>query len=306
MVELGVGTHRVTTIPLKFQVGVRTLATIDRRLIRVALSLDDAVRGDAPMMPPLVGDGYLVTSLPAGLIGEVARDGLIAFVRQRYTRYWIDFTRGHEAWSAGLSGNVRSTIKRKTKRIAQLSGGTLDVRAYHTAAEFADFYPLARDLSAKTYQERLLGSGLPTDASSVQRLYTLAANDLVRAWLLFVGDAPIAYLCCTADGDTLTYNHVGHDPAHNALSPGAVLQAEAIRRLFADRFARFDFTEGEGQHKRLFATDGEACADLLLLRPTLANRATVTALATFDRAVALVKRAAAHPTLARIAKKVRR
>ncbi|WP_334000465.1 GNAT family N-acetyltransferase [Sphingomonas aurantiaca] len=46
-------------------------------------------------------------------------------------------------------------------------------------------------------------------------------------------------------GESLRYDHVGHDPAHNDLSPGAVLQVEAMRDLFAEaRFARFDFTEG--------------------------------------------------------------
>ena len=296
----------MTTIPLKFQVGARTIAKVDRMLTRVALSLDDAIEGAAPVLPPLAGDGYLITSLPEPRLEQLTRDGLIGFVRQRYTRYWTDLAAGYDQWFAGLSGNARSMVKRKTKRLVQSSGGALDVREYHGANALAEFYPLARALSAKTYQERLLGSGLPTDAASVQHLYALAAVDRVRAWLLFIEGTPIAYLCCTADGETLIYNHVGHDPSQNELSPGTVLQAEAMRRLFDDRFARFDFTEGEGQHKRLFATDGVACVDLLLLRPTLANRAAVTALGAFDGAMALAKRAAMHPALARIARKVRR
>ena len=63
-----------------------------------------------------------------------------------------------------------------------------------------------------------------------------------------------------------------------------------MRDLFAEgRFARFDFTEGEGQHKRTLSTGGVACVDLLLLRPTLANRAAIAALAAFDGGVALAK-----------------
>ena len=86
-----------------------------------------------------------------------------------------------------------------------------------------------------------------------------------------------------------------------------MLQIEALALLFAEqRFAWFDFTEGEGQHKRTLASGGVACRDLLLLRPTLANRAAVLAVGGFDGAMALAKRWAQAPALAGIAKRVRR
>ncbi|MCP3734209.1 GNAT family N-acetyltransferase [Sphingomonas sp. RP10(2022)] len=293
----------MTAVALKFQVGARTLASVKRRLVRIALSLDDALAGTAPSPPPMTGDGYLVTSLPEALVGQVEVGGCVAVVRQRYTRFYTDLTVGHDAWLAGLSGSARSTLKRKTKK-AEAAG--MAVRAYRTAAEFDAFYPLARGVSARTYQERLLDAGLPEDAASVAHLRAQAAADGLRAWLLTIAGEPAAYLCCTVQGTALRYDHVGHDPALNDLSPGTVLQAAALRDLFADRFARFDFTEGEGQHKRLFASGGVACVDLLLLRPTLANRATLAALTAFDGAMARAKRLAQHPRLAALAKRVRR
>ena len=296
----------MTAIPLTFRVGARTIASVERTLTRVSLSLDQVLDGIVPTLPPLVGEGYLVTSLPARAIGQVTPNGLIVFERQRYRRYWTDVAGGHEHWFAGLSRNARSTLRRRAKRLAELSGGALDVRCYHTAAAFAGFHPLARALSAKTYQERSLDAGLPADPESVGQLSMLAADDRLRSWLLFLEGVPIAYLCCTADDDTLVYNYVGHDPAHGDLSPGTVLQAEAMKQLFDDRFARFDFTEGEGQHKRLFASGGVECVDLLLLRPTIVNRTIVAALAAFDRLVAIAKRVAPNPWLTRLAKQVRR
>ncbi|USU04625.1 GNAT family N-acetyltransferase [Sphingomonadaceae bacterium OTU29MARTA1] len=293
----------MTAVALKFQVGARTLASVKRRLTRVALSLDDVLAGQAPVLPEVTGDGYLVTSLPEALAGEVQGGGLMSVVRQRYTRFYTDLTIGHDAWFAGLSGSARSTLKRKTKK-AEAAG--LEVRAYRTPAEFEVFHPLARAVSAKTYQERLLDAGLPEDAGSLAHLQALAAADGLRAWLLLIGGAPAGYLCCTAQGSALRYDHVGHDPALNDLSPGTVLQAAAMLQLFDDRFARFDFTEGEGQHKRLFSTGGVPCVDLLLLRPTLANRATLAALAAFDGAMAHAKQATRHPRLAALAKRIRR
>ena len=59
----------------------------------------------------------------------------------------------------------------------------------------------------------------------------------------------------------MTYDYVGHDPALNALSPGTVLQYHLLEYLFSDSAASvFDFTEGEGTHKALFATDHRLCA----------------------------------------------
>ena len=293
----------MTAVALKFQVGARTLASVRRRLVRIGLSLDEVLAGHVPALPASDGDGYLVTSLPVDLAERVRGERHVTMVRQRYTRFYTDLTIGHDAWLAGLSGAARATLKRKTKKAAAAG---MEVRAYRTAEAFADFHPLARAVSARTYQERLLDAGLPEDATAVAHLAALAADDRLRAWLLRIDGAPVAYLCCTAQGSALRYDHVGHDPAWSDLSPGTVLHAAAMRDLFDDRFARFDFTEGEGQHKRQFATAGVACVDLLLLRPTLANRATLAALAAFDGAMAHAKRAARHPRVAALAKRVRR
>lgn len=298
-----------TALPLRFQVGARTLASVPRRLVRLPLSLDQALAGAVPPLPPLrPGDhGYLVTSLPADRLAAVAVPGLIAHVRQRYRRYWVDLTAGEAAWLGGLSANSRAGLKRKRRKLAALPG--FAITSHRTADEVAAFHPQARAVSALTYQEALLGSGLPADAAP---LVALAAADRVRAWLLWLGGEPVAYLACTAaagtqDDATLRYDHVGHHPGFAALSPGSVLQADALGDLFAERrFTRFDFTEGEGQHKRGLATASVACVDLLLLRATLVNRLTLAALAAFDGAVAMAKRLAAHPLLVRWAKKVRR
>jgi CelD/BcsL family acetyltransferase involved in cellulose biosynthesis len=299
------------SLPLKFQIGARTLASIRRDLVRVPLGLHEAIEGRMPALPALdsAAEGYLVTSLPATQSDALARTagGMLAFVRQRYTRRYADLTIGFDAYLGQLSANTRSAIKRKGKKVAQASGGQLDVRRYATPDELAEFHRIARSLALGTYQERLMGAGLPDTPDFTQRMYAMAAEGRVRAWLLYVGGEPTAYLYCPIHDATAIYEFVGHDPQFNDLSVGAVLQVEALRDLFAEPgIARFDFTEGDGQHKRQFATGGIECCDLLLLRPTLANRAAIAALARFDRAMALAKSGVARLGLQNVAKKVRR
>lgn len=282
-------------VALPLRIGARTLFTLRRRLVRRALSLDEGLGGALPVLPQLVPaeDGYLVAALPAALADTlVARyPGLKPFVRQRYRRSYARLDVDFNTWLAGFSAKSRSTCKRKLRKLAERSGGAIDLRCYRSEEEIGTFYTLARGLSARTYQERLLAAGLPEGPEALAGMRELARADRARAWLLFVDDKAIAYLWAPAEGLTLIYAYLGYDPDFAEYSPGTVLQLEAMRELMAERkFRLFDFTEGEGQHKRLFATGGVDCVDLLLVRKTPRLLATGFALTAFDGAVALAKR----------------
>ena len=298
-------------LPLRFQVGARTLVAVQRRLARVPLSLDAAIAGRLPALPALERDahGYLVTSLPADRRAAMAdaAGGMIAFARQHYTRRYIDMAGDFDGYFARLSANTRSALRRKARKVAEASGGAIDVRRYRTPDELAQFHDIARHISQRTYQERLLGGGLPDDVGFVRTMCALAAADRARGWLLSIADVPVAYLYCPIEGGVVRYDHVGHDPRYAELSPGSVLQMEALRDLFGEgTLRRFDFTEGDGQHKQQFATGGVDCVDLLLLRASLPNRLTTVALGGFDRTMALGKRTSERFGLQRLTRRLRR
>lgn len=297
-------------LPLRFQIGARTLASIQRQLVRVPLSLDEALAGQLPQLPPLdrAAHGYQITSLPEDRRDAMALagGGMIAFVRQRYTRHYVDLTISHDAWLQAMSSNTRTGLRRKARKVAAVSGGHLDVRSFRTPDEMTIFHDAARRISLRTYQERLLGGGLPDDPNFLDDMYLKAAVGMVRGWLLYIAGEPAAYLYCPIYAGVARYEYVGHDPAFSDLSPGGVLQMEAMRDLFDAGLRRFDFTEGDGQHKRQFATHGVSCIDMLLLRASLANRLTTMALGTFDGAAALAKRSTHKLGLEKLASKVRR
>ncbi len=300
-----------TPLPLRFQIGARTLMAVQRQLVRVPLSLEEAMEGRLPVLPPIdrAAHGYAITSLPADRRDAMAfaGGGMIAFVRQHYTRYFIDLSIGFDAYLAQLSANTRSAMRRKARKVADVSGGTLDVRRFRTPDELTGFHDIARRISLRTYQERLLGGGLPYDDAFLRAMYGVAAAGGVRAWLLYVAGEPAAYLYLTIQNGIVRYDHVGHDPAFNDLSPGGVLQMEALRDLFDEGKLRlFDFTEGDGQHKRQFATGGVASIDMLLLRASLVNRLTTVALGGFDRTMAVGKYATNRLGLQKVAKRLRR
>lgn len=298
-------------LPLRFQVGARTLFSVPRRLVRIGLSLDEAL-SRTPVTLPALDDGahgFLVTSLPAEQAASIAEqvDGMIAIVRQRYARRYAELGGSFDGYLATFSGKSRSTLRRKVRKFAKLSGGTLDLRSYRTPDEIAEFHREARALSARTYQEKLMDAGLPEGPEAEAEMMRLAAQDRARGWLLYLDGAPASYLYAPAHGDTLIYAHLGYDPEFARHSPGAVLQFEAMRQIIDEgRFSRFDFTEGDGQHKRQFATGSVDCVDLLLLRPALGNRMLLGSLKGFDGSMALAKKAVKTLNLEGLARKVRR
>jgi CelD/BcsL family acetyltransferase involved in cellulose biosynthesis len=232
-----------------------------------------------------------------------ANPHLTPFVRQRYRRSYASLEGSFDAYLSGFSSKSRSTLKRKVRKLEERSGGTLDLRSYRTPEEVEEFYRHARMVSSTTYQERLLAAGLPEGDSFLAEMRERARQDSMRGWLLFVDGAPISYLYAPAEGRTLIYAYLGYDPAFADLSPGTVLQFEAMRQLMEEqRFALFDFTEGEGQHKRQFGTGFVDCVDLLLVRRTIANLIAGNLLNGFDAAVVQAKRAVAALGLEKLAR----
>lgn len=274
-------------VALRIEVAGPTLGHVRRELAVVAHGLDDIWAPAARAMPPPGRDGWLLRSLPRERLPALRAEltGWLVAERQAYPRHYVPMEgQDFDDWWQGFSSRTRSTLSRKARRLADHCGGGVSVRCYRTADEIAEFMGIAAALSAQTYQARLMQAGLP--AAEADRAYAVAAaaEDRVRAFLLFAGERAIAYLYLPVERDILIYAHPGYDPAFAALSPGSVLHVEAMRALFAEgRFRAFDFTEGDGAHKAQFGRASVDCADILVLRPTLRNRAALGLMKGVDR-----------------------
>jgi len=284
------------TAAIDFTLGARRLASVPRLLSTWSFALEDVLAGTLPPAPPPGRDGVRVLSAPAAQLSAVAAHypGLIAGGRQDYRRHYIDMGTGFAGYMERFSSKTRSTLRRKARKLAEDAGGYA-VTEHRTPAEIEAFLAAALPLSARTYQARLLDAGLPDSPEARRAMLEAAEDDRMRAFLLHAGGAAVAYLSLPVSGRTLVYAHLGYDPDWARLSVGTVLQMDALERLFAeDRFAWFDFTEGEGAHKEMFGTHSAECASLVLLEPTLANRTLLGARDAFDAGVASAKALAAR------------
>lgn len=286
------------SVALRVEVAGRAIGHVRRQLSVVPHGLDAALAGGAAVLPPAGRDGWLLRSLPAQhlpVLRAQLGDWLFA-VRQHYPRHYIAMQGGSfDDWWQGFSSKTRSTLSRKARRLGDQFDGGFTVRSYRTAAEVAEFMAIAGDLSRRTYQARLMQAGLPCDAEDVAQAVAAAADDKIRAFLLFAGGRAIAYLYLPVERDVLVYAYLGYDPDCADLSPGTVLHVEAMRALYGEnRFRAFDFTEGDGAHKAQFGRATITCADILILCPTLRNRLTLAAMQGIDSAASRGKAVLDH------------
>jgi CelD/BcsL family acetyltransferase involved in cellulose biosynthesis len=200
----------------------------------------------------------------------------IRYVPHQYQRFYLDVNGSFDEYLSRLSPQRRKHLRRDVRRFRQ-AGTNQAFREYSMTEEIAEFYRLAREVSSKTYQERLVDAGLPDTREFLDDLMDRAKRDAVRGYILFHNGAPAAYQYCPAEGDVLVYERVGYDPDLRQLGPGTVLLFLVIEQLFSSRrFRRLDFGAGEFDYKKAFGTGYLQCADIYYFRRTLSNAALVT------------------------------
>jgi hypothetical protein len=240
----------------------------------------------------------LFRSLPmkeptAGLVKTTSN---LVYVSETYRRCFVDLQLGGDAYGNHFTGKTRSTLRRKVRKFTDACGGTLPWREYRTPSELEEFYPLARDISAHTYQEALLDSGLPSSADFRSHMLREAAKDTVRAYLLFDDQGHgLAYLYCPIVDGVVRYQYLGYVAGHrlNEMSPGTILLWLALQRLQEEGcYKWFDFTEGSDEkstgQKSRFATGDVLCADLWVFERTPGNVCLLTVHRLVDNISALM------------------
>ena len=130
----------------------------------------------------------------------------------------------------------------------------------------------------------MLDAGIPGAEDFILEAEALAAENRIRAYILFDGERPVSYLYCPVNDGVLVYAYLGYDPDYIKKSVGTVLQWLALEQLFAEAcFRAFDFTEGQSEHKRLFATHQRRCANVFMVKASVRNKLLIYSHLSMDR-----------------------
>ncbi|SEN98858.1 Acetyltransferase (GNAT) domain-containing protein [Nitrosospira multiformis] len=272
-------TWQYQKVPIKLQLADTTLFTSSLWLQVREVGLDNEDLPVSELIPPadaLQADsqGFLIR--PLRITGEQPvlekRNSYLCYVSSRYPRYYIDMRMSFVEYKAKFSSKTRSTLNRKVRKYADYCGGEIEWKVYREAGEMPEFFRLARAVSKTTYQEKLLDAGLPDSEKFFLEMEQLARQGRVRGFILFNQNQPVSYLYCPITNGVVIYAFLGYDPGYMNLSVGTILQWLALEHLFGESsFRFFDFTEGQSEHKKLFATDNVQCANVFFLRNGLRN-----------------------------------
>lgn len=283
----------LNTVDFRFQISDWTLLTVRRKMLVRNFGIGDTTSDRSVMQMPLDCVGVMLRSVQSDASRTsverqiIEGQPVLRYVMQCFPRYYIDMSQSFDSYKKKFSSKTLSTIRRKVKKFAEHCGGEIRWESFSRPDELERFWRLARELSSKTYQERLLDSGLPSSSSFIERAKRLAEQDDVRGYLLFDGQKPVSYLYCPVENGLVQYAYLGYDPSYLRFSVGTILQWLALESLFEEgRFQYFDFTEGESEHKRLFSTGYLNCANIALLRSSLRNNALALAHLWFGRMIA--------------------
>lgn len=267
-------------VPLKLKLGDMTLLTYKLWLQVREVGLDDDTPPITKPTPPSDSlhsnsQGFLVRSMR--VIDEQPvlqkQQDYISYISSQYLRYYIDMQQSFAEYKNKFSSKTRSTLKRKIKKYTEYCDGSITWKIYKSVEEMSEFFKYARTVSKITYQEKLLDAGLPDSDEFLHEMEQLAQQGHVRGFILFHQTQPISYLYCPVNNGVLSYAFLGYDPSYMNFSVGTILQWFALEHLFEERcFRFFDFTEGQSEHKKLFATHSIYCANVFFLRNNLRNR----------------------------------
>lgn len=197
---------------------------------------------------------------------------MLVYTPETFRNFYVDlgaFT-DFASYLGKFSAKSRSTLIRKVRKFKELCGDTEGFREFSRPDEFDEFFALAGQISKETYQERLLDAGLPRDPAFIEATKKRAESGGAIGWLLSCRGKPVAYVLSRVENGIATYDYVGYLTEVHHLSPGTVLQYLILESLFGSRKVRmFDFTEGEGEHKRFFSTGSQLCSKTYVFRRSI-------------------------------------
>jgi hypothetical protein len=214
-------------------------------------------------------------SCPVGYAPKTVslRPDCILYVSARHRRLYAETDQTFDAYLGKFKKKAVSELMRQERRVAETNALRPPVQVFTAPDDMAGFHQTASAIARRSFQWRMLGTGLPADARSLEKMIETARKGRAYGFLLHIDDSPAAfhYFQRVEDG-VLLFSATGYDQRHARYSPGTVLMLQVLRRATADPDIRLiDFDTGEFGYKAFFATRSVACADAYFFRKTPRN-----------------------------------
>ena len=256
---------------MPYRLGPLTVATMPYRELRIYGYHGDGEDHHAVLTALFTHLRRQVSSqVDVGVLSELSmRNPLRAFLEQppEQVRRWLCIKLDkRDSYRVEVKGSfedylkqrmgkkARYNLRRTLKLLDDSAGGPARVGTYTRPSQVDEFLRYARDIARLTYQWRLGYDTIRGTPRERDKLSFLADRGMLRSYILFTGDRPVAYCFGLVHNRVFEYNTVGYDPRVAALRPGTVLLYHILADLFNNRLAdEVDFGAGPGEYKRMFS-----------------------------------------------------
>jgi hypothetical protein len=187
------------------------------------------------------------------------------------------------------SPKTRSKLRRLQSII---DSGAIRIKRYTNPSDVSEFAEGVSLVSARTWQNRLLGLQYQNDEQARENFRDLADRGLLRGYLLWRDDQPVAFVVGYQYDGVYYYADIGFDPQAAELSPGTVLLFMILQDLHEfNPPTVLNFGVGDAAYKQRFGKVIGSDESILLLRRGFRNRLLISSHGRFMSALNRVKRA---------------
>lgn len=224
-----------------------------------------------------------VVNVPAVIRGGVT-DQCVSEVasRRRWTitrapGYRSPFITIREPWESYLAHKSRSfryALQRKRRALEGV--GAVSMRWYgagDTVAELLESIATIESSSWKAQEQMAITGSEQETRYYAALLPWLAERDALTANVLFVGEEPTAYSLCYRWGGRIAQMKTSFDERFQNVSPGLIVNAEAIRNAFESGAREFDFLGDIMPHKSFWTDEFRIHDHLFVYTDTVVGRA---------------------------------
>ena len=169
-------------------------------------------------------------------------------------RWVIDSPRGLDAFVMSLGRSQRSKLRRKYKKALDRFEEKMQIYCLHSLADMDLAISDIEEISSKTTQRRVFGSGFFNTPQICKQMVVAAERGWLKIYILYLEDKPVAFWMGTLYNGYLQADYVGYDPSWKEFSPGILLFLSILEDVRDEDIKTVDLGCGDTQ-LQCFAND---------------------------------------------------
>ncbi|MBK6674427.1 MAG: GNAT family N-acetyltransferase [Proteobacteria bacterium] len=190
-----------------------------------------------------------------------------------------------EEYVAQFPSKQRYNLKKKVRKMADATGGKLEVRQANNPEDIPFLVASARAVAAKSWKAKRLANPVPDSIENEAQLRRIAERGMLRAFVLQADGVPCAFIVGYLYRGVFHYADLAYDETQAVHSPGTILLYLILEMLIEKDHAQFvNFGITDAQYKQVFGNRHTEEAEILLMRPGVGNRTLIACHRLFQRA----------------------